>query len=208
MLVWPVKSGKIEDKPFAKGQEKDQFRIDETDLFHFLKKRAGKLDGVVITGGEPTIHKDLPKFIDKIKKIGYLVKLDTNGTNPEMLQKLINNKMLDYIAMDIKSSLENYEATVGIKCDLKKIKKSVKIIIDSKLAYEFRTTLVPGLVSENDLIKIAYLIKGAEAWYLQKFRPQKNLVNYEFEKIKPYTDLEMKTMLGAVKKYVKKSELR
>jgi pyruvate formate lyase activating enzyme len=208
MLVWPIKSDKNKDKPCAKGQEKDQFRLDEADLFHFLKKRAGKIDAVVISGGEPTIHSDLPKFIDRIKKIGYLIKLDTNGTNPEMLLKLMRGGLLDYIAMDIKTSFEKYEKAVGIKCDLKKIEKSVKLIMASNLKYEFRTTLAPGLVDSDDLLEISQIIKGADQWFLQKFRPEKNILNPEFDFARPYSDSDIKKVSRRVGPYVKKCGIR
>lgn len=187
-------------------QKGHHFKID--DLFAFLKKRIGKLDAVVITGGEPTIHKDLPEFISEIRKLGFLVKLDTNGANPEMIKKLIENKLIDYIAMDIKAPKNKYEKIVGVPVDFNKIKKSVKIIIESGLPYEFRTTIVPGLLIKDDITQIAKIINGADKWYLQQFKSDIDLVNKKMEKVKPYSDRELEEMRDAGRKYVKKCEVR
>lgn len=209
MLVWPeAKVGKIKNISPKKGEEKGHALITKDDLFRFLKKRTGKLEGVVITGGEPTLQKDLPKFIKNIKRLGFLVKLDTNGTNPKMLKKVIKEKLVDYIAMDIKGPKEKYEKITGIKTDFKNIKKSVKMIMKSKLPYEFRTTLVPGLLSKDDIKKTGEFIQGADKWYLQKFQSNKDLVNKKFEKTKPFTAKEMEEMRKTGKKYVKKCSLR
>lgn len=199
-------------------QKDHHSEIKEDDLFAFLKTRIGKLDAVVITGGEPTIHSDLPKFIAEIRKLGYLVKLDTNGSCPEMLQKLIELKLVDYIAMDIKAPEDKYCKVVGVPADFDKIKKSVKIIMQSKLPpadaqamagkYEFRTTIAPGLLNKDDIKKIGKIIKGADKWYLQQFKSDIDLVNKKMEKIKPYSDKEMEEMREVAGKYVKKCEVR
>lgn len=175
-------------------KQKDLSLISEDDLFVFLKKRLGKLDAVVITGGEPTIHRDLPEFIAKIKALGYLVKLDTNGTNPAMLQRLLDKKLIDYLAMDVKAPWDKYEIVVGVKPDLSKIKKSVKIIMNSGLPYEFRTTVAPDLLTPEDIVALAAELKGAKLWYLQKFESNKDLVDPKFQGAKSYTDKEMKAM--------------
>jgi pyruvate formate lyase activating enzyme len=149
MLVWPKGS-----KALALGEkdiEKGYPPIREEDLFIFLKERQGKIDGVVITGGEPTLYADLPDFIRRIRALGYLIKLDTNGTNPEMLQSLINDKLIDYIAMDIKAAWDKYETVVDVAVNLDNLRKSVKIIMSSSVPYEFRTTLVPDLHHEVDI---------------------------------------------------------
>jgi pyruvate formate lyase activating enzyme len=215
------------------GVEKDHSLIQEDGLFDFLKGRVGKLDGIVITGGEPTLHKDLPEFIKKIKSLGFKIKLDTNGTNPEMLEKLLNvplirgikgvkkygesnnppnppyqGGLLDYIAMDIKCPLEKYKNITKFKGDLANIKKSVKIIMDSKLPYEFRTTVVPGIVSKEDIPKMGEIIKGARVWYLQGFKPDTDLIDKNLKKVKPYGDKEMEEMRKIGKKFVKKCAVR
>lgn len=147
----------------------------EKEFFDFLKKRKGKIEGVCITGGEPTLQSDLVDFIKKIKKLGFLVKLDTNGTRPDVLKKLIDLKLLDFVAMDIKNQPKNYAKTTGGKIDIARIKLSVKLIMNSKLPYEFRTTVVPGLHVEKDFEEIAKWIKGARSYYLQEYREGKIL---------------------------------
>jgi len=158
-----------------------------------LKEKNGFLEGVVICGGEPTMNQGLPDFAGKIKEIGYAMKLDTNGTNPAMIKNLISGNLVDYIAMDIKAPLTmnyelrimNYEKAVGVKVDLEKIKKSVEIIKNSGIDYEFRTTVTPGIHTKDDIIQIAKDIGPAKRYYLQNFRPEKTL-DPKFEKIKPY----------------------
>jgi pyruvate formate lyase activating enzyme len=183
---------------------KEQPRISEKVFFNFLKERKGLLEGVVICGGEPCINKDLPEFCKKIKKFGYLVKLDTNGSNPEMLKDLIDEKLIDYVAMDIKaplglksqipnpkpqtnskSRIPKYETATGVKIDLNKIKKSIEIIKNSDIDHEFRTTVVPAINRKEDILQIAREISPAKKYFLQNFRPEKTIAP-EFEKIKPY----------------------
>jgi len=147
----------------------------EKEFFEFLKKRKGKLEGVCITGGEPTIQPDLIEFIKKVKDIGYFVKLDSNGSRPDVLKKIIDGKMVDFIAMDIKNCPERYSETNGAKTDIERIKLSVQMIMNSKIPYEFRTTVVPGIHKEEDFGKIAKWIKGAKAYYLQEYREGKIL---------------------------------
>jgi len=211
MLVWPDVVGRVKYSAAPDNGEAGQIGhslIAEDDLFAFLAKRRGKLDGVVITGGEPTLHKDLPEFIGKIKDLGYLVKLDTNGTNPELLKKLIADKLIDYIAMDLKAPLEKYNIVVGAAVNLKKIKESVKIIMESGLDYEFRTTLVPGLHAKDDLQKMGAIIKGASKWYLQNFKSDINLVNKEYENARAYTEAELAEMKKIGERFVGVCEVR
>ena len=166
---------------------KSQPKIPEKDILDFLKEREGLLEGLVITGGEPTIHEDLPEFIKKIKKMGYSVKLDTNGSNPKMLKDLIDKKLIDYVAMDIKAPLKekDYNKATGVKGALSKVKKSIKIIQNSGIDYEFRTTVVPTIHKKEDIIEIVRLISTTKKYYLQNFRPEKS-INKKFGKIKPY----------------------
>ncbi len=163
----------------------------------------GKLDGIVITGGEPTIHVDLPEFIQKIKDLGYAVKLDTNGTNPEMIKKLLKAKLVDYLAMDLKAPEDKYELVTGIKMNFQKIKESVKIIRESGLPYEFRTTILPVLLSEKDVKAMGKLLAGADKWYLQKFKSDTELVNPGFKAEEPYSSKDMDDLVTIGKKYVK-----
>lgn len=164
--------------------------ISEEEILAFLEKRKDKLDAVVVTGGEPFIQPDLESSLAKLKKLGYLIKLDTNGSFPDRLEKVIEEKSVDYIAMDIKGPLEKYHQISNSKIDLEKIKKSIKLIINSGVDYEFRTTIVKSQLSENDFIKIGEMIKGAKLYALQKFIPTKTL-NPEFLKEVSYSDREL-----------------
>jgi pyruvate formate lyase activating enzyme len=182
--------------------------IPEKDLLLFLKERIGKLEGLVISGGEPTLQPDLKEFIIKVKDLGYKVKLDTNGSNPEKLLDLINSKLLDYVAMDIKSPIEDYEKVVNVKVDKDKIKESIKILINGKVPYEFRTTLVPSLFEDGDIEKMAKDIAGAQKWYLQKFKSDPELVNNDFKGMESFTDREMEEFAKIGSKHIKECLFR
>lgn len=192
-----VDAKKIENQP----------EITEKEFFEFLDTRKGLIDGICITGGEPTINADLSEFIRKIKNKGFLIKLDTNGSNPEVLGKLLAEKLLDFIAMDIKTSLDKYEKAIGIKVDLENIKKSVEIIKNSKIDYEFRTTVVPGPVEESDIEKIGQWLKDAKKIALQQFRNQK-VLDEKFETLQPYPDETLKEFKKILEKYIERVELR
>lgn len=148
-------------------------KYDESEILEFLQSRKGFLDGVVISGGEPTINPSLKSFIKKVKAVGFKVKLDTNGTNPEILKELLEENLLDFVAMDIKTSLEKYENLTQTKVNLKNIEKSIKILLGSKINYEFRTTFAPD-VTLNDIEKISQMISGAKAYAIQKYFSQQN----------------------------------
>ncbi|HEB01381.1 MAG TPA: anaerobic ribonucleoside-triphosphate reductase activating protein [Candidatus Portnoybacteria bacterium] len=186
---------------------KSPFLISEEEVFKFLKSRKGLLDGVCLTGGEPTLHQDCPAFIKKIKKLGFLVKLDTNGTNPQMLEKLISQRLIDYLAMDIKNSPEKYQETVGTKVNLKNIQKSIELIKNSGLDYQFRTTVVPGLIDEKEIKKIGQWIKGAKEFAVQQFQTTKTF-DKSFEKVKPYSDEKLKELVEVIKPYVEEVKLQ
>jgi len=203
MLVLPRKGEDEKNK-----KEKGLSPLSTEDLFLFLKERFGRLDGVVITGGEPTLHADLPFFISKIKKIGYDIKLDTNGTNPSILTQLIKEKLIDYIAMDLKAPFEKYEKIIGTKVSCDNLQKSVKIIIESGLPHEFRTTVVPGLLYKSDFAKMGKIIRGADQWFLQKFKSDTNLINSEYINKKAYSDKEMKEFAEIGSKFVKLCKVR
>jgi pyruvate formate lyase activating enzyme len=144
--------------------------ISETDFFAFLKKRRGVLDGVCITGGEPLIHSDIKDFIVKIKKEGYLVKLDTNGSQPNRLKELVLNGLVNYVAMDIKSSPVNYARAVGLPdIDLSKIQESINFLMENHTDYEFRTTAVKGIHTVDDFLEIGKWIAGAEKFFIQNY---------------------------------------
>ncbi|MDD4996182.1 MAG: anaerobic ribonucleoside-triphosphate reductase activating protein [Patescibacteria group bacterium] len=162
--------------------------IKEKEILNYCQKNKDLLDGIMITGGEPlkdqspeTKNKkgagDLVDFIKKIKKIGLMIGVETNGTNPKMIAYLIKNKLIHYLAVDIKAPLKikKYNQLTGVLIDLDNIKESIKIIINSKIDYEFRTTVVPGLLNEKDILEIIKSIRGAKKYYLQKFQPQKTI---------------------------------
>lgn len=181
--------------------------IEEKEFFDFLKKRQGQLEAVTITGGEPTLHFDLVEFIEKTKKLGFLVKLDSNGTNPNVLKKIIEKKVVDYLAMDIKGPLNKYQEITNSTIDTDKIQQSIKLIRESGIDYEFRTTVVESQLSREDILTIGKLIKGAKRYYLQKFIPTKT-VNPEFMKAKTYSEKEFARMQGELKEWVEKCEVR
>lgn len=194
--------------PKGEETEKGHNLLNEDDLFHFLQKRRGKLDAAVISGGEPTLQADLPEFIRRIKDLGFLVKLDTNGSNPEMLEKLLSADLIDYLAMDIKAEPDDYPRATGVKFDFNKIRESVKLIMKSGLPYEFRTTCVPGFIDEKSLEKMGELIAGAERWYLQKFRSNTKLIDKSLEGKPDFTDREMAALAEVGGKFVKRCEVR
>ncbi len=180
---------------------KAQPRISKKEFFKFLKERQGLLEGVVICGGEPTTLKNLPGFIEKIKELRYPVKLDTNGSNPGMLKKLIEERIIDYIAMDIKGPKENYSKFVGAKVDIKKIQKSTDVLKGGKVDYEFRSTILPRLHRKEDVINMAKWIRGAKIYYLQQFRPERT-INPDYEKYKPFTQKKLESIQKECNKYV------
>lgn len=155
----------------------DEHYIDEDEVIKFLKKRIGILDGVCISGGEPLLQPDLKEFIIKVKAMGYKVKLDTNGSFPDKLIDLIESNLIDYVAMDIKNSLEKYALTVGLKdMNLEPIKKSVAYLKEEHIPYEFRTTVVKELHDCKDFTKIGKWIQGNEKYFLQEFKDSGDLI--------------------------------
>ncbi len=165
--------------------------IDESEVLNYCQKNKDLLDGVMITGGEPLVpfksKNGLLDFIKKVKIIGLEVGIETNGSNPKRLAFLIKNKLVDYLAMDIKAPLikGEYNQMAGVEVDLNKIRKSVKIIIGSEIDSEFRTTVIPGLLNQDDILKITQDIKGAKKYYLQQFQPGNTLG--KVPKLRPYS---------------------
>jgi len=187
-----------------------QPRLSEQEFFNFLRGRQGLLDGVVICGGEPTINKELPQFIEKIKNLGYSVKLDTNGSNPKTLKDLVNAKLIDYMAMDIKISPENpvYQnlMTEGITID--NIKESIEFLKKKNVDWEFRTTVVNTIHKKEDFLKIAKWIGGPDVkYYLQNFRAEKT-IDPEFEKIKPFKKEFLEDIAKEISPYFKICQVR
>ena len=144
--------------------------MEEEEFFAFLEKRWGLLDGVAVTGGEPTLHRELPEFLRRVRSMGFLTKLDTNGTNPAMLREILREHLADYIAMDIKNSPEKYAVTVGLsQVDLEPVKESVELLLSGGVDFEFRTTVVAELHEAADFEKIGPWIAGAPHYFLQAF---------------------------------------
>ena len=173
-----------------------------SEIENFLKKRKGLLDAVEITGGEPTVQKDLLDIIKQIKDLGYLVKLDTNGSHPEVIKKAINENLVDYFAMDIKAPLEDYYLVAGVKVDTEKIKESIKFIMTAK-DYEFRTTAIRRFHTKESFEKIAMLIRGAKRYYIQNAHYDKT-VSKEFQKEKVFLKEEIRGFCEEVKPFVEK----
>jgi len=178
---------------------KENLVIPEEDIFSFLKERKDYLDGVVITGGEPTVHPELLGFCEKIKKLGYDIKLDTNGFNPKALRALIQKKLVDYVAMDIKAPLGKYSSLIGLDFYFastpdkkrfwadqieKKIKESVSLLKEEEVDFEFRTTVVPNLLKQKDILEIAKWLSPAPRFVLQEYRPGATIK----EKFEPDSD--------------------
>lgn len=184
----------------------DNTEITEDELFAFLESRRGKLSGVCVTGGEPTLNRELPSFISKIRALGYSVKLDTNGTGPEMLESLIRDGLVDYVAMDIKTSIENYGRVSGIPdVDTSKIERSIDLLLSGTVPYEFRTTVVRELHTASDFYSIGRRIEGARAYFLQSFKDSGDLIEDGFSS---YSGAEISALLDIVKVYIPNAQIR
>jgi pyruvate formate lyase activating enzyme len=177
------------------------------EILQFLETRKGKLDAVVITGGEATLQKGLLNFMSLIKGMGYLVKLDTNGSMPQIIQEAVEKGMVDYIAMDIKAPLDKYGKVVMSKIDTKDILHSIQLIMDSGIEYEFRTTLLRSLLSPDDIIAIGELIKGARLYMLQKFVSSKALDQTVLSE-QSFSDDEVNVLQKQLHQFVKKCGVR
>ncbi len=175
------------------------------EVLEYLKKRKGILDGVCITGGEPLLQPDLEDYIKNIKALGYSVKLDTNGYLPDRLERLLQTDLVDYVAMDIKSSKENYGKATGVDIDIKKIEKSVELLKNGSIPYEFRTTVVKGIHSVEDLRKTAEWIKGTKKYFLQKYRDSGDILG---DGCSGFSDEEMDEILNTVKAVIPEAEIR
>lgn len=180
---------------------KEHPKIEKGKIIDFLKERRGMLDGVVICGGEPTLNNDLKNFCAEIKDLGYSIKLDTNGSNPEVVQELIDKKLIDYIAMDIKAPLnsDNYKKAVGVEIDIEEIKQSIAIIKDSGIDYEFRTTVVPGIHTEEDIISIARAIAPAKKYFIQQFVSEKSTIDNSLKATKPFSYEKLEAVVSQIK---------
>lgn len=181
-----------------------EFSVEE--ILSYLKKRQGILDGVAITGGEPLLHKDIDDFIEKVRELGFSVKLDTNGTFPDRLKDLVGRGLVDYVAMDIKNAPEGYSETVGIGgYDITKIKESIAFLLEGNVDYEFRTTVVRELHSVFSIEGIGKMIEGAKRHYIQAFVDSGELIGFD---LNPVPKEEMIEMQKIMSKHVKLCEIR
>ena len=180
--------------------------IPEEEVFAYLEKRHGILEGVCITGGEPTLQEELAGFIYRLKDMGYLVKLDTNGYRPEVLKALLQKGLLDYVAMDIKASPERYSVAAGLEAlDMKRIRESIRLLKESGIPHEFRTTVVKGIHRKEEFEEIGRLLQGCPAYYLQGFRESESMIGEGYE---AFSIEEMKEMAALAEKYMDRVALR
>lgn len=185
----------------------DNIELKEDEILSFLGGRKGKLDAVTITGGEPLLQPDLSTFLSAVKRLEYLVKLDTNGSFPSKLEKIIQSKSVDYIAMDIKTSLDKYNQVIKRKIEKRKILDSIRLIMDSGLDYEFRTTIIKTLFEKDDFSKIGQLIKNARLYILQRFIPSKTLVDQSLD-MQSCTDEELDCFKEIMEGFVQRCIVR
>jgi pyruvate formate lyase activating enzyme len=174
--------------------------IDHDEIFSFLKKRKKFVDAVCISGGEPTLHEGLYDFAKRVKDTGYLVKLDTNGTNPQMVKKLIDEKIVDYVAMDIKAPFHKYEIVTGTKVKMEAIKESIELLRNSDIDYEFRTTICKELLTKEDILEIAKYLKGSKRYSIQNFRDGETVLVGE-NKLHPYVMEKLEEIEKEIKGY-------
>ena len=176
-----------------------------SELLAFLDSRRGRLQAVCISGGEPTLHRDLPELISEIKSRGFEVKLDTNGTNPEMLSSLIADGLIDYVAMDIKNSFEKYALTAGVNSNLNAVRESAALLMQGRVDFEFRTTLAKELHTAEDMEIIGKWLSGSEKYFLQTYRDEGDLLVGGFT---AFTPEETKELLAVLKGYIPSAEIR
>lgn len=180
----------------------------EEYVLDFLKSRRGLLEGVVITGGEPTIQPGIVDFVKKIKEFNFLVKLDTNGFIPIIIERLVKNNLVDFLAMDIKAPMEKYAEVTGRAIDFDLIKKSIEVIKNSGVDYEFRSTVVSGLHSSEDILDMAWSVRGAKKFVLQQFVSRDNLVDESFVGRQPFNKKELEDLARQCERWVGKCEIR
>lgn len=180
--------------------------IDTEEVLSFLSKRKGMLEGVCVTGGEPLLQPDIEDFLKAIKDMGFMVKLDTNGTLPKKLKDIVRKGLVDYVAMDIKNCRDKYALTSGKTCmDLTAIDESIKFLLSGEIEAEFRTTVVKNFHTEEDLLKITHWISGCDRYFLQQFVDSGNLINTSLE---GYSDTELTAIYKQVKRKLPVTKLR
>lgn len=194
--------------PELVGSNKAKTVMSKVWLVQFLEKRRNVLDGVCITGGEPTLYSKLLDLTKEIKGLGLKVKLDTNGTNPDMLQRLLDLGYIDYVAMDIKGTRDKYRDIVRANIDLESIDRSIELLKGSNIDYEFRTTVVPGLMLLPELVQIGEWLSGARLYVLQQFNPTPSLLDVRFQEVKPYGAEEIEPFVSILGQYVQEVNVR
>lgn len=177
----------------------------EAEVLEFLERRRGLIDGVCITGGEPLLQPDLLSFVQRVKDLGYLVKLDTNGMLPKRLAEVLRSGLLDYVAMDVKSSPRGYPLAVGCDVDVAAIEESIRLIQESGIAHEFRTTAVKGIHTVEDFAEIGRWIGRDELYFIQGFRDSGNLLSGGCQ---AFSNAETEALLGAAKQYLPRAAVR
>ena len=187
----------------------DDTLIPEEEFFSFLQKRRGILEGVCITGGEPTLQPDLPAFIRKIRDMGFAVKLDTNGARPAVLKSLVAEELLDYVAMDVKNSLSAYPETVGLPAfDVAPVEESMDFLMAGHIPFEFRTTLVRGLHTPEGVAEMGRRLAGEERFFLQTFEDSGDLIAGEGDALSSFTPAETQELLRILRQYVPNAQIR
>ena len=180
--------------------------MEEDELYAFLEKRRGLLDGVAVTGGEPTLSRGLPDLLRRVKQMGFLTKLDTNGYHPQILKKILEEGLADYVAMDIKNSPEKYAVTAGLeKIEMDRILKSIRILMESGTDYEFRTTVVRQLHEAQDFEEIGRMIRGAKRYFLQQFTDRDSV---PFGNLTAPDQAQMEAFAAVARQYVPETQLR
>lgn len=178
--------------------------IKEEEIFSFLEKRKNVLSGLCITGGEPTLQEDLPSFIQKVKRLGYLVKLDTNGYRPDILEQLLTSNLLDMVSMDIKSCPSEYADAAGVdSLDISKINKSIELLLKCNITYEFRTTVVEELHNKDTFVSISNWLEGSKAYSLQCYKDSDSVIKKGYhapslENLTQYLEIVQKTIPNAI----------
>jgi pyruvate formate lyase activating enzyme len=183
--------------------------VPQDEIWALLQKRRGLLDGVVISGGEPTLQPGLSDLAARLREMGYLVKLDTNGYRPGVVQSLIDAGLVDYVAMDVKAPLDpaKYALAAGVEVDIARIQRTVDLLRQGEIAYEFRTTVVPGILEEDDIVQIARDIAGARHYYLQQFVPRNTLDPAMLQR-RPYVPDRVRAMAEQARPWVRHLDLR
>ena len=178
-------------------------------ILSFLDDRVGKLDALSITGGEPLIHEDIGVFMKEVKDRGFLVKVDTNGTFPDRLEELLNDDLVDYVSMDVKAPIDKYDTLAGVHVDVEKIKRSIALIMEKAPDYEFKTTMIHGLLEKEDVKRVGSLIQGAKRYYLQQFKTDVPVINQELlSETTPFTPTEFNEMKDLASPLVESCLLR